>query len=283
MNKILAIIMVLTVFLYGCAGGSSGSNNSPSLGETITTVSILKEITESVSKSLTAEYTITYAMDFGEETTDVTIYHKGENFRTDATYEGVESRSYFVENAATMCTNQNSKWSCIQVTSEDDIVNPADTDLQVTEYEDELSSEEENPDFKIYRDGTMTVSGHNAKCYAFEYGTSVKERMCLSNEGVLLYHKFTDGNETSEFSAKSYSAKVDSNAFKLPEGAEIIDMNEQFNTMQAEYEDYEYDENSVYNVGACYEECDSQDLSEADLEECYMQCYSYIVKANGKK
>ncbi|HYD02795.1 MAG TPA: hypothetical protein VEC16_00695 [Alphaproteobacteria bacterium] len=268
MNKILAIIMVLTLFLYGCASDAPENNsNNGNSAEEISGISLLNEITATMENGLNAEYSVTYEMDYGEEKADITLYMKDGKIRTDAIAQGIESRSYFTGNAATICTKQNDKFSCLKVTSDEETYNPADINLSFTEYEEEIASE--NEQFKIYRDGTITVSGNVAKCYAFEYGTAVKERTCLSKEGILLYHKYTEGTETSEFTAKSYSTKVSDSVFELPAGAEIIDMNDQIASMQSQYGG---DSESMNELAECYSDCESSGGSDEEKQECYMSC-----------
>jgi hypothetical protein len=270
MKIILSMILVLSIFLYGCSTGTSENNTGTSILDTVSTLSTLKELTDMISKGPTGQHTIKYDMDFGpgNPKTEITTYWKNESkYRMDTLSEGVESRSYMIGTQATICTKEAGKFTCFTAKPEE-VKDPTEN-FAVTEYENNITSEgNESARFKVYRDGTMTVVGNTAKCYAFEYDIS-KEKLCFSNEGVLLYHKFTDVNETNEFIAKSYSTTVSDSDFDLPAGAEIIDLNAELTQIRQEYGN---DTVNLNVIGECYAECDSKDLSDAALETCYNAC-----------
>jgi len=272
MKKFLSIVMVfvLTIFLYGCSSSISENNSGASIVDTVSTLSTLKELTDIISKGPTGQHTINYDMDFGpgNPKSEVTTYWKNEGkYRMDTLSEGIESRSYMVGTQATICTKEAGKFTCFTAKPEE-VKDPTEN-FAVTEYEDNITSEgNDSAHFKVYRDGTMTVVGTVAKCYAFEYDIS-KEKLCFSNEGVLLYHKYTSVNETNEFVAKSYSTTVSDSDFDLPAGAEIIDLNKELTNIRQEYG------NDTANLNAmreCYADCDTKGLSDAALETCYTAC-----------
>ncbi len=282
-KKLLIIILVLSIFVYGCsekspditnnqnsADNTKTDSNKEGILSTVSSLTTLNEIMDIVSKGPTGQHKVSYDMNFGPDSpkTEMTTFWKNENrYRIDTVSTEMESRLFMVDNQATACSKENGKFMCY-TTKPEEVTNVA-TDLSITEYKDEITQEGETSNkYKVYKDGTMTIAGYTAKCYSFEY-TSEKEKICFSNEGVILYHKYVSANETSEFQAKSYSTTVVDSDFDLPAGAEIIDLNKELAEVRAEYGDQIAD---MEDIGQCYSTCDSQELLDSELETCYAGC-----------
>ncbi len=227
-----------SLLVTGCSSGQSSDNKEGSLigktSETIGTLSILKEMGEITLKGFSGPYKVAYDMDYGDgKITENTIYYKNETkLRIDSKSEEYETQSYLIGQTAIMCTKKDGKTTCLKATSEE-TMNPAKVEIN-TSYDEELTESPEDINFKAYRDGTITVSGHNANCYNIEY-TNASQRYCFSKEGVMLYTKMIDEEGVTEFSAKSYSTTVSEADFEIPKDAEIIDMNQELETLQEEY------------------------------------------------
>ena len=161
-------------------------------------------------------YDINSAMGDQQSTSQMTQYIKGEDrFRTDMTYEGMESRMYFVEETYTMCTRQNGEWSCFKSEPSD-----AEDTVDSTAWESEYEENEEN--YNILADGTKVVAGVTAKCYKIvdESNADAVVRYCFSSDGAPLYMYFSDEESTSEMIATSYSKSVSDNDFTPPAEAQ---------------------------------------------------------------
>jgi hypothetical protein len=154
----------------------------------------------------------------GEQTTmQMTQYMKGEQkFRTDMTVQGMESRMYMVNEVYTMCTKSDGNWACFK--SEPS----KDTTASTEKWED--SYEEDTTKYNIVEDGTKNVAGVSTKCFKITEISNTKAtvRYCFANDGAPLYMFFTDGENTSEMIATSYTKSVSDSDFNPP--AEAQDM-----------------------------------------------------------
>lgn len=273
MKYLIMTVLMAALLVAGCSSQES-TNKQPNLIEkttqTMNSLSVLKEMTDLAMKSTTSSYKVSYDLDFEEgQKAEVTIYYKNENkTRFDSVGENQSTKSFFVDGKATMCTIEGGKTTCLVATAQE-MENPTNIKIDSYYYEEELEqNESEDINFKIYKDGTMAVSGHTANCYKMEAGTSY-ERYCFSKEGVILYTKTFDNETTTEFIAKSYSTSLSDSDFEIPKDAEIIDMNQELANLQ---EEYGSQIEEMETLGNCYDDCDQNNIDTELLEQCYSVC-----------
>lgn len=285
MNKTILAVMILclSIFAYGCSGESAPENtsesntensqstgSSPSVVESISSIGLMKEIATSMINSADNEYSVFYDSTYEGEVSKLTMYSDGkEKTRFDSLSGGIEIRTFTMDKIAYLCTKKEG-WLCIKSADTGATQEPL-TELEMTKYEDDIAAEEAaaaESKFKVYRDGTFEVTGHTGKCYGFEHETAT-ERLCISKEGIMLYHKYTDSEGTTEMTATSYSTQVSDSVFTLPEGARIVDLNDEYAGMGDEYSTEIAD---AERIGSCYDACETQGLSEEAVVECYQAC-----------
>ncbi|MFH0701406.1 MAG: hypothetical protein V2A62_03135 [Candidatus Woesearchaeota archaeon] len=138
-------------------------------------------------------------------TSTMTQYIKDQkHFRTDVTTQGIETRSYLVDDTFTSCVKMMDKWTC------NAIAQPAATDNS----EKELL--EGKAGYTVTQLPDKTVAGTTATCYRMTMAQGTVD-YCFSAEGVPLYIKSEVQGVSSEMTAQKYSVSVDDSAFVLPQ------------------------------------------------------------------
>jgi len=225
MKRILSLLVVM-LFIAACttqqntaqqqntqdqAAADSGPIAKPATNDA---VSKLKNI-----MTQTVKYKVSYNINAAGQSTQMTQYFSGKNFRTDVMAQGYETRSYMVDGTFTTCNKISGSWTCSQLDTK--------TGQQQNTAENTQEDIKENIDsYNVEGIGTRTVAGVQADCYriTMEQGTS---EYCYSKDYVPLYMKMTFGEYTTEMTATSYSTSVTAADFVLPaEPGEAIDPND---------------------------------------------------------
>lgn len=233
MKKELFVFLILLLIVSAC------TNSSQTTNEDQTTNQETQEIEETENSDINddnnklepsgdsvdiselkkynpVEYMVSYDMTSiyeGEKTTTaMAMYIKGENVRTDTSYEETEARFYNVDKKSTSCTKQEGEWMCIEFGIEED---NEDNTVADVDFEDEYY---ESDSIVIKKDGTMSVAGTTATCYKIENIADIEYsyRICYSKEGVPLYMEMKQDGMESKFVASAYSSKVKDSDFDLP-------------------------------------------------------------------
>ena len=230
MKKELFVFLIFLIMITACTNNSQTTDNDQTTnqetGETENSDSNddnnkLEPSGNSVDiselkKFNPVEYMVSYDMTStyeGEKTTTtMAMYIKGENVRTDTSYEEIESRFYNVDKKSTSCTNQEGEWMCIEFGIEED---NEDSTVEEVDFEDDYY---ESDSIVIKKDGTMNVAGTTATCYKIEDIVDIEYsyRICYSKEGVPLYMEMKQDGMESKFVATAYSSKVKDSDFDLP-------------------------------------------------------------------
>jgi len=160
-----------------------------------------------------SSYKISYRATVAGQTSEFTMFYKGERFRYDMEAEGVESRAIMTEGELISCTNQGS-WRCMLLGDgqQDDSMPAQDVPKIEADSLDDYS-------WKKLPD--RTVAGTKATCYEFTMD-SLTEEVCYSKDAVPLYVKVTEP-ELYVMEATSYSTKVSDSDFEPPAEPQSID------------------------------------------------------------
>lgn len=279
--KYVIAILTMIFIISSCAG----STNTPAAtqkeasdldtGEVDTVAdsgssdlaNLIKEIKDSMTPSDDVQYVAKYKIDYGEYVTMMTMYFKGDaslegsyNQRQDLDGTDFTSRFYSDETSSTMCSIINGDWNCMKAIDGGDS-NP----LEGTEFEIEENYEELGNHYKLYKDGSFTVSGITVPCYTSEL-EGEKTKSCISKEGVMLYYE--DDNNENVFEALEYSNSVSDSDFELPATPEILDIDAELAAIQEEYGDPS-DFQEEIRLG-CREDCET--FAPDELEACRANC-----------
>jgi uncharacterized protein YcfL len=171
------------------------------------------ELINSMKMKANIQWKAVYDISAAGKSYEMTQYIKGlKRFRTDMSLQGMESRTYMVDDVYSSCTKVMDKWNCFKI----DVPKQDESDKAI----------QSNPtDYTIVADGTMNVAGTTAKCFKVT-GLKIEGtfRYCYSNEGVLLYTKMQTAQATTEMTAKSYTTSVSDSEFVLPAEATQMTM-----------------------------------------------------------
>jgi len=142
-------------------------------------------------------------------------YFKGEKkIRTDVATQGIESRSYLVDDVFTICTNTQGSWNCFKSDIKKD--NVADTEKDI---------KQNTGKYNIVADGTKTIAGTTAKCYkVVGDANGVNTKYCFASDGIPLYMLVESSDFMTEMTAKSYSKSVSDSDFEIPAGTKTQSM-----------------------------------------------------------
>ena len=126
-----------------------------------------------------------------------------DKFRTDSTYQGIESRLYKLGDTITSCSNPGGSWTCTTLpqseSSEDkllDDVRENVVDMEVTDLPD------------------RRVAGTTAKCYQIK-NSDLTSEYCFK-DNIPIYVEVTASGMHVVQEATSYSKSVSSSDFQLP-------------------------------------------------------------------
>ena len=166
----------------------------------------------------TANYKMTVSGEGGAMSTLSTEYFKGKNMRTDTTFEGIESRTYIVDDVYTTCTKLSDTWKCNKVSPED----LKEVQAEDNSKDSEMQFEDDPTQFEVSADGTKVVAGETTTCYKMKAeNVTDYTRWCFTKDGISLYVETAYEGGSSVMEAQSFSRSVPSSAFDLPAGAEV--------------------------------------------------------------
>jgi len=197
---------------------AQSTSNQQGTGSASASSGALSDFKKVFSGRSSAQWQVTYdasANSGGQQTNfAMTQYLKGKNkVRNDAAVQGIETRSYILDNVLTTCSKNDNKWTCYGSEMKKDAV---------AKFEDEADTSQ---DYKVESDGTKAVAGVTAKCYKVtDHENSYTIRYCFSSEGVPLYIKFDSSDASSEMTATSYSKTVSDSVFEVPAAASTMEI-----------------------------------------------------------
>ena len=172
---------------------------------------LTSELKNLFSKKASIEWQITYDVKTKAAGTEQKMtmiqYMKGPTkVRSDVTVQGIESRSYFVDNVMTSCSKMQNKWSCFKIEAKKDDAADMEKNFQ------------SNPgQYTVTADGTKSVAGLTAKCYKIvDSKNSAQTRECFSDDGMPLYIYYEGSGITSEMTALTYAKAVSASVFTPP-------------------------------------------------------------------
>lgn len=145
---------------------------------------------------------------------ETTIYSQIGKTRMDATYMGVDSRTYVIDEGVYTCMNAGEDWTCLSMGKNTGSIETISQEEMIRNYEEQGYFTQTNP---------RTIINTNVSCYKLESKNEnniLDYEFCISNEGIPLYMKThsnsTTGSFISEVTAISYSTTVPENSFELP-------------------------------------------------------------------
>jgi len=154
------------------------------------------------------DYTITSTGAGVDTTLTMTMYVYGENSRTDTSAEGMEARTYIVDNEMYVCSQTGDAWMCLSMGP-----TPA------------TSADELEANQATYAPISMpdkTIAGVTGHCYKLEDVEGYDMEYCFSDDGAILWTKTSGEGITTEMTATSYSTAVTDADFVLP--AEVTEI-----------------------------------------------------------
>ncbi|HLG24876.1 MAG TPA: hypothetical protein VI564_08150 [Candidatus Nanoarchaeia archaeon] len=144
-------------------------------------------------------------------------YFKGaKKMRTDVVANGIEARTFFINDVVTSCSKMGAKWNCYSIDVPQDKIADVEKDLK-----------EGNANYKIEDDGTKVIVGKTAKCFkvtGISADLEATVRYCFSSEGAPLYVYFESPQATTEMTALLYETVVNDRVFDLPAEPTKIDV-----------------------------------------------------------
>ncbi len=209
------------------AKSADSAQDLGSEGISASDIALFEEYMKNYEKSLLLnEYMVAYDLKNlfeGDAVVKEVIYKKGANERADMSSIQFESRGITTKEKSTSCIKDlqsgQSEWTCFEVMNKEEALSSAkDVDVSVTTSEEEIS--QEKVIFK--KDGTISIAGTTADCWLTQRpADKSSDRICISDEGIMLYSRFdVDGNVT-EISATAYSLSVNDDVFVVPQGAKV--------------------------------------------------------------
>jgi hypothetical protein len=274
-NRFLLVstALCLAVLLAACSGALPvlDEDDVPKTTERFSSLSLMAEIGGRMARSENAKYSVEYESVYAGETSTLAMYSDGrESFRFDTASAGGQTRTYTLGTDFYICSRDSGAFICLKSldTGASQEVFP---EVEALRYEDEVEAEEEAAaavGFRAYKDGTFEVTGHVADCYGFEYPDS-RERLCLSKEGIILFHETTGPDGTMTMRATSYRTSVAAGIFELPEGAQIADLDAEYAGLGNVYAEEIAEAEAA---GSCFDACETQGLTDEELSVCFQTC-----------
>jgi len=228
MRYALFSLFVLAFLVTACGGEPSATNTDTTTDTTTGSTaagsgasapsgaSAEKDFEKALGNFMTGKFSVDYDITMTAEGETMTMttsqYFDGtKRMRTDATAEGMESRTYVIDDAITTCFRQSGEWSCMQLTdgrSSSDSSPDGFSDLtNYAESDDEV-------EWTITKDGTMRIVGVTADCFRISQPDS-SARYCIY-DGVPLYMSATDAEGGYEMKATRYQKGVSNSDFAFP-------------------------------------------------------------------
>ena len=211
---VAALAFVLAAFtLSGCSGGG----DEDSVGDPTSEAAVRSAADRFRDASFTAEYTLN-AEDIGDGT--VTIYKDGNTrfrFDIDATQagEGVHLIIIEAEDSAFCLDDAGALGGIFGLDGDDGVC--FESDEGGTDDPGGFSSiftQLLDGDVEVAEIGGRQIAGRQSRCYRIQGSEAdVVDEVCISDEGVFLYAKSSDG---SVLEATDVSDEVDSGVFDLP-------------------------------------------------------------------
>ena len=265
-------VLCLGILVVGCTGTPEvlTEDDVPKFTDADSSFSLMADIGARMTRSEGAEYSVTYDSEYQGEVSKLMMYSDGKSFRFDTISSGGETRSFTLEGSQYMCARDAGQFICLK-SVDTGAKQEALPEIEMLRTEEEVAAEEEaaaDASIKAYRDGTIEVTGHVGDCFGFER-PGVRERLCLSKEGIILFHESTDSEGTTTMHATSYSTRVDADVFELPAGATIADLDAPYAGMG---DTYAREIAEAESAGSCFDACESQGLTGDALTACYQTC-----------
>jgi len=140
------------------------------------------------------------------------MYSKKGKLRTDNTVQGMETRSYMINEEFTSCSKSDGDWTCNKLS------------LQEEDEADEMQDlvKEKPEDFKVTKVSGRTIAKTKTECYKITSDEDAELEYCFSKEGVPLYVNMESKGMSSEQKATSYSLSVSNTDFNIPATAKEI-------------------------------------------------------------
>jgi hypothetical protein len=216
-KMILFLIMALVLSLFGCTSSDTNNTTNPqSVDSNI--LNIEKPVNEvKDSDGLFGEmlsgvpnYYVNYDMTSSQGKIELKQWIKGDKLRQDTTFEEVSTRTYFVENKVTICTDASGEEMCFEQTSTEPVSTGIDTAKEnISSWEDIMVPLP-----------SKTIAGVNATCYKVT-DAGATYSYCFSKEAVPLFVETIAEGETITMIAKEYSTTVNDSVFVVPEAQQM--------------------------------------------------------------
>lgn len=220
------IICLLVVFLLGCKTQQGQSQQTSEQQQTSANdkprsqgSSVSSELTQFLSNKANLQWKIAYDVATEAQGQSISMkmtqYYKGaKKIRTDMRTQGVESRTYIVNDELTVCSQTQDSWNCFKTQLQEDKIGDTEKDFQSN-----LGN------YNAVADGSKTVAGTSAKCFKVtDKSNKISMRECFSGDGIPLYIYMAGQGFTTEMTAASFSKTVSDSDFEVPAGAQTSTM-----------------------------------------------------------
>ncbi|MDO8428539.1 MAG: hypothetical protein Q7S92_04980 [Candidatus Diapherotrites archaeon] len=223
MNKsflTVGLLLVIALLVFGCTNSTTSTTGSTGTGVS----NPLTAFAQTFSNQAPAGFSITYNMNLTGTQTSNSVYVSQNKFRTDSTFNGVQTRVIVTDAIAAVCNQENSVWQCVETpaTPEEKLQVYNSTSLNQAQL-DELNK------FQITEAPSRTVLGIAAKCFNMSRTDDNDTPETTDDEtvtGLTCYHpnafvtlyselNTSQGNLVQEATAVSLTAPADSE-FALP-------------------------------------------------------------------
>jgi hypothetical protein len=232
MMKLIALGIVLALFIVACSSEQPPLNqettlDTPIVKETQTVnqdapkETVADGVAEKFKSLLNQKRSVSWKINYDMNTKaqgyatsgKMTQYFKGDDFRTDFTTQGVESRSYFKDDVFTTCTKMGGSWNCFK----------SEPQKEMTPENIEEALVRDDSDYVITADGTKIIAGVTTDCYkVISAKDEVTARYCLASDGAPLHITTQAPEVTAELTATSYSKTVTDADFVPPAAAKDV-------------------------------------------------------------
>jgi uncharacterized lipoprotein NlpE involved in copper resistance len=216
-KSFLVLIIIVALSLFGCTNNetdgitaeSDFNSNIVDLNLPVNEDNGSNNLFGEMIKGVPNHY-VNYDMTSAQGKVELKQWIKGDKLRQDTTFEEVSTKTFFVENKVTICTNAAGQEMCFEQTSTDPISTGIDTAKQnISSWEDKMTALP-----------SKTIAGVNTTCYKI-VDADATYSYCFSKEAVPLFVETIVGEETITMVAKEYNTSVDDSVFVPPQAQQM--------------------------------------------------------------